>query len=374
MLQEPLDPDGPPVGSLNLLLIAGPVGVVAGLRGWDDKVVFCTCFAALVPLAQLLGDATEHLAENLNQTIGGLLNASFGNAVEMLITLSAIRAGLLDVVKHSLIGSILSNLLLVLGMAFFAGGLKRSEQRFPGAAALINITMLLVGILSFCLPTVFSYSAPEGTILMISRISAIFVGMAYSAYLIFQLYTHIEVFEERDDDDGEDGGEDLGSEEAVLGICWALGLLFITTLLVAVLSEYMVASITGIVEDWKVSQAFVGVILLPIVGNACEHATAVRMAYNNKVAAAIAVAVGSSTQIAMLVMPFAVLVGWVLGQPLDLNLKPTGLCVLFLSVMVVFSIITDGKTNWLEGFMLVLSYCLVAVLYWYTPDVHSLIA
>jgi len=153
-------------------------------------------------------------------------------------------------------------------------------------------------------------------------------------------------------------------EEVFLSIPWALGLLLVTTVAVAFLSEYLVASIKGLVDDWGVPPAFVGVILLPIIGNACEHASAVRMAHKDKMAAAIAVAVGSSTQIAILVMPFAVLAAWSVGQPLDLNLHLIGLAVVFLSVLVVFSIIVDGKSNWLEGFMQMLAYCLTAVLYW----------
>eukprot|EP00420_Gonyaulax_spinifera_P004088 CAMPEP_0197926028 /NCGR_PEP_ID=MMETSP1439-20131203/98471_1 /TAXON_ID=66791 /ORGANISM="Gonyaulax spinifera, Strain CCMP409" /LENGTH=536 /DNA_ID=CAMNT_0043548545 /DNA_START=44 /DNA_END=1654 /DNA_ORIENTATION=+ len=433
---------------VNLLAIFGPLGVLASMYEYSGAIVFCLCFLGLVPLAKLLGDATEHLAENLNETTGGLLNATFGNAVEMIITISAIKAGLLEIVKKSLLGSILSNLLLVLGMSFFAGGISRFEQEFSGGAALINVTMLLVGILSFSMPTIFSFGAPPGATLHISRTCAIFVAIGYLAYLVFQLYTHTEFFEDSKGDgegteedtveftdtegerimfklteagkvnfftnsrlkvgeltrldasgrtillDGTSGGdwgssrnttvpagqEDLvrrvlalwqkGSHEepAVLSVPWALGLLLLSTIIVAFLSEYMVDAIDGLVTDWGVPQAFVGVILLPIVGNACEHLSAVRMAYHNKVATAIAIAIGSSTQIAIFVMPFAVITARILGQPLDLDLHPTGLAVLFISVLVVFSIVLDGKSNWLEGFMLALSYCLVAVLYWYTPD------
>ncbi|CAK0807217.1 unnamed protein product, partial [Prorocentrum cordatum] len=373
---------------INLLLVAGPFGLAGEHQGWPRCPTFWLCFLALVPLAKLLGDATEHLAENLGQATGGLLNATFGNAVEMIITVNAINSGLLDIVKSSLLGSILSNLLLVLGMSFFAGGLVKPEQRFSGAAALINITMLLVGVMSFSFPTVFSLGRPEGASVGVSRASAVFVSVGYVAYLVFQLRTHVEMFE---DDDGDDpkstdrladaeappsaGPDDLPrasahgpDEDGVLSVPWALGLLLVSTAAVALLSESMVDSIPavdGLVRAWRIPRPFVGVVLLPIVGNACEHASAVRMAYNSKVGAAIAIAVGSSTQIAMFVMPFSVLTGWVIGQPLDLNLGSTGLAVMFLSVLVVFSIVTDGKSNWLEGFLLTLAYCLVAVLYWH---------
>lgn len=446
---------------INLLLAAAPIGVLAAHCGWDKGTVFCTCFVGLVPLAKLLGDATEHLAENLNQTVGGLLNATFGNAVEMIITLNAIRGGYLEIVKQSLIGSILSNLLLVLGMSFFVGGLTRSEQRFPGAAALINVTMLLVGIMSFALPTIFSLGSHPQKTLAISRISAVFVAVGYLAYLVFQLCTHVELFEDEKDEEVKDAGEsgtdeepgavklefleDDGSfvtftrneagevkyaldgevklvnlsslrtdgcaihmvgtsmgawgdslsltvplgqealvdrvlllwerrpqaeekEEPFLDIPWAIVLLLTITVAVASLSEYLVASIEGLVDNWGVPPAFVGIILLPIVGNACEHASAVSMAHKDKMAAAIAVAVGSSTQIAILVMPFAVIAAWCVGQPLDLDLHLIGLAVIFLSVLVVFSIVVDGKSNWLEGFMLMLAYCLTAVLFWLTPS------
>lgn len=401
---------------INVLLVGVPLLVIAVLRDWGDAAIFSSCFVGLVPWAKLLGDATEHLAENLNQTIGGLLNATFGNAVEMIITLNAINGGKLDIVKQSLLGSILSNLLLVLGMALFAGGLTRSEQKFRGEAALVNVTMLFVGVMSFSLPTVFGWHAPGRVTLKISRLSAIFVGIGYVLYLVFQLRTHAELFE--DDDNASDGGaeperplcenncgrtcaagqasccgrcgepgpegqrlhdercveEDMkkgshGSEEkAVLGAAWALVILLVCTVVVAAMSGFMVHSIEGLVEDWAIPQAFVGVVLLPIVGNACEHASAVRMALHNKVATAIAIAVGSSTQIAMLVMPFSVLYAWVRGQPLDLDLHPTGLAVLFLSVLVVFSVVMDAKSNWLEGAMLVLSYCLVGVLYFCSTE------
>jgi len=384
---------------LNILLLAIPFGMAAVRLDWGDPWVFGLCFVGLCPLAKLLGDATEHLAESLNETIGGLLNATFGNAVEMIITIQAIKGGMLEVVKKSLLGSILSNLLLVLGMAFFAGGLTRAEQSFPDGAALINVTMLLVGILSFSLPTVFAMNAQEYETLRMSRISACFVAVGYIAYLVFQLWTHAEFFEDVKQD-AEDPGElqqmvvegkgrsrelpglgagkvqvmsdaedeDARLDKAVLSVAWATGLLFVSTVIVAFLSEYMVDSIDGLVKEVGVPRAFVGTILLPIVGNACEHASAVRMAYNNKPATAVAIAVGSSTQIALFVMPFSVLIAWWMGQPLDLNVHPTGLCVTFMSVLVVFSIVMDGKSNWLEGFMLVLAYCLTGVLYWFTTD------
>lgn len=391
---------------MSVLLVFIPLALVAAWLHWGDPLVFGFCFLSLIPLAKILGDATEHLAESMNQTIGGLLNATFGNAVEMIITINAITNGLLEIVKQSLLGSILSNLLLVLGMAFFVGGLTMSEQSFPEGAALINVTMLLVGIMAFSIPTVFAVNAKtEGEIVQISRVSAIFVAVGYLAYLFFQLYTHVDMFEDEKEApdsaaeeeeealvlgaaqgrspgskrrpsvleglppakgqrDDEGGHEDI--EKAVLSVPWAMALLCGSTIIVAILSEFMVDAIDGLIEQVHIPRSFLGVILLPIVGNACEHASAIRMAYNNKVATAIAIAVGSSTQIALLVMPFSIIYAWFVGQPLDLDMHSSGLMVIFMAVLIVFSIVMDGRSNWLEGFMLVLAYCLVAVLFWFT--------
>jgi Ca2+:H+ antiporter len=450
---------------INVLLLAAPLGIAASYFGMSHAVVFCLCFLGLIPLAKLLGDATEHLAENMNQTIGGLLNATFGNAAEVIVTVTAINHGLLTIVKESLLGSILSNVLLVLGMSFFAGGITRKEQRFPGAAALINVTMLLVAVMCFALPTIFAFKAPEDAVLKMSRLSAVALMVGYVAFLVFQLFTHVEVFSDEAEggEDPENGTKgdlrDLGSkaelpvkyvdsdgdriefrvnpanqvdyyvngqleirdlrslyaeglmlsaqlpggaqrqskvkpgEEEVIGRAlalvgrrleetsapedeggalktpFALGLLLVATILVAIVSEFLVDSLDGLVKEWGVPEAFLGAIVLPIVGNACEHASAIRMAWNNKVATSIAIAVGSSTQVAMLVMPFAVLYAWAIQQPLDFDLGAMGLAILSFSVLVVFSIVMDGKSNWLEGFMLMLAYCIVAVLFWCTPDV-----
>jgi len=390
--------------NINLLLFVGAVEVFLARHESSPAVVFCRCLVGLVPLAKLLGDATLHLVENSNETIGGLLNATFTNAAQLIITLSAIKRGLLDVVRHGLLGCIVSDLLLVLGAALLAGGWRRREQHFPEARALVDTTALLVGVISFSLPMVSSLNAPESTVLKVSRVNAIFIAVGYVAYLVFHLHEHARqeaestVAEDHDDDthcldrrvkvilkqyegdeaeaawDGAAGkleglrrSPPTTPAPGALSVPWALGLLGTATAGVAFLSEVMADSISGLVEDWGVSHAFVGVVLLPLVGNVFEHASAIQLSCADKTGSAVAVAVGSAAQVTLLVAPASVLVAWALGQPLSLDFHPLALAILLLSVLTVLSVILDGKANWLEGFMLMLTYCLVAVLYWYTP-------
>jgi len=362
-----------------ILLLAWPVGLASYMLEWGDAWTFSLNFLAMIPLAKILGDATEELAAGLNNdTVGGLLNATFGNAVEMILTVSTLRAGQLDVVKGTLLGSILSNLLLVLGMSFFAGGLTRfegkilgKEQRFSEEAALTNMTMLFLATSAFALPTVlfsadcmdqFPADERHEIILKVSRWCSIYILFAYAAFLLFQLYTHVDVFkgEEEDDDDGE--------EHASLTPRCATLLLFCTTCLVATSSEWLVRSIDGLVEDWGVGKCFIGIILLPIVGNACEHVGAIRMAVAEKVDITVGIAIGSSTQVALFVVPFSVVVGWAIGQPMDLAFGSMNTTVLIFAVLIAFSIITDGASNWLEGFMLMVAYAVVATLFWFVPE------
>mmetsp|Transcript_17153 Transcript_17153/g.36849 ORF Transcript_17153/g.36849 Transcript_17153/m.36849 type:complete len:450 (+) Transcript_17153:267-1616(+) len=359
-----------------VLLVFWPVGFLAYRNSWGDGATFAFNFVAMIPLAKLLGDATEELAAGLkSDVIGGLLNATFGNAVEMILTVQTLRAGELDVVKGTLLGSVLSNLLLVLGMSFFAGGLmpvkgqvRGKEQSFSKEAALTNMTMLFLASSTFALPTVlfssdimerYSPEEKEVVTLKVSRWCSLYILSAYIAFLLFQLFTHVDVFK------GEDGDDEEGG--ASITPLFATGMLFVTTCLVACSSEWLVDSIDGLVDDWGISKAFIGIILLPIVGNACEHVGAIRMAISEKVDITIGIAVGSSTQVALFVVPFSVVMGWFLTQPMDLAFGAMDTTVMVFAVLIAFSIISDGSSNWLEGFMLMVAYAVVATLFWFVP-------
>lgn len=362
---------------MSILLLAYPLGILSAVLDWGDTPTFWFNFLAIVPLAKIMGDATEELAISLkSDTIGGLLNATFGNAVEMILTACSLKAGLIEVVKSTLLGSVLSNMLLVLGMSFLLGGLvpdangsiKLKEQNFQVQGALVNMAMLLLACMSFALPTVFvntgGMAHDDGAVaqqvnLMVSRHCSLLILSSYLAYLVFQLYTHIGLFE---DEDGEE------QEASSLTPACATGLLFVSTALVSVGSELLVNSIEGVVEQSGIGQQFIGIILLPIIGNACEHASAVRFAIADRPALAIGIAVGSSTQIALLVVPFAVIVGWFIDQPMDLDFHPLNLSVLIISVLIVLSIVSDGRAHWIEGYMLCTAYAIISVLYWNIPD------
>lgn len=410
---------------LNLLLLFLPLGIVAWWRHWGPLYVFWFNFFAMVPLAKILGDATEELAASLkNDMIAGLLNATFGNAVEMVITVQTLRAGLFDVVKATLLGSVLSNTLLVLGMSFLCGGLVSKKKEAPeatgpeGAAplplqespttiqqeaalvqhqsgvtsmdiasiwdieekiqsfsvlgALVNTSMLLISCMSFCLITIFrTVSFRDGDeaeayaseiLLPVSRISSVIIMLAYVAYIFFQLVTHKEAMSSGDaEEEGEDEGGHLSVGKSTMLLC-------ITTIVVAFSSELLVDAIEGVTEKAHMSDHFIGIILLPIVGNACEHAAAVRFAMQDKLGLSVSIAVGSSTQIALFVVPFSVLVGWAIGRGMDLNFGTLNTSMITLSVIVVLSMVVDGQSNWLQGYLLCSVYAIIAVMYWYLPD------
>jgi len=394
------------------LLMFVPLGVLSPYLQFGDTWTFWLNFMALVPLAKVLGDATEELAGSLrNDTLSGLLNATFGNAVEMIISVQTLRAGLLSVVKATLLGSILSNILLVLGTSLFLGGLtapstrsgrchnveepaydmrraqtqaaleahpqlKRrltldltieKEQTFPVKSAQVCMAMLLLSCMSIALPTIFDAFPSDGqeSVLTVSRIGACITGSSYVAFLIFQLYTHKATLGKDenmgdDDDDEEEDGPGLTTS------C-AIGLMAVTTVVVAMTSEFLVDAINGIVKGSALSETFIGVILLPIAGNACEHAGAIRFAMQDRPGLAIGIAVGSSTQIALFVIPFAVIAGWYLDQPMNLNFGTMNTAVMILSVLVVLVLVNDGRSNWMKGYMMCACYAIIAVLYAYLP-------
>lgn len=334
-------------------------------------------FIALIPLAKLLGDATEELDATLaNEILSGLINATFGNAVEMIITINALRAGLTEVVKTSLLGSVLSNMLLVLGMSFFFGGLlspsknrssyslvSEKEQTFTAEGAMCNVTMLLLSCVSFTLPTVFYNEGHEEHIVPLSRVGAAIIMVSYVAFLIFQLFTHRQMLSNTEDDEG---GEENKEEEGPPMQLWLSAvILFAATCCTAVSSEYLVGAVEEVVATSTLSEAFIGVILLPIVGNACEHMAAVRFAVQDRPGLAIGIAIGSSTQIALFVVPFSVLVAWAMGVEMTMDFGPLNTSVMVLSVIMLLSVVLDGRANWLEGWMLMSAYVFIGVMYWF---------
>eukprot|EP00915_Cephaloidophora_sp_WS-2016_P007735 GHVH01010652.1.p1 GENE.GHVH01010652.1~~GHVH01010652.1.p1 ORF type:complete len:345 (+),score=47.86 GHVH01010652.1:609-1643(+) len=328
----------------------------------------------MIPLAALLGDLTEELATHTGDLIGGLVNATLGNAVEMIMTIQCLRQGLLVVVTGQLLGSILSNLLLVLGCSFFMGGLYHYVQRFNAQGAQCSTSLLMVACLGFIAPTLLdSDTSSEENVLTASRMVACVIGTTYILFLVFQLGTHLDMFCEdlpewggknEDDDDENQLDDNLSFNFTIL-------MLALVTMIIAAISELLVGSIEVVSEKTHLPQGFIGVILLPVVGNAAEHITAVTVAIKNKPDLTMGVAVGSSTQIAMFMVPFAVLMGWLMGVPMTLAISPISCIILFIAVIIVIGVVQDGESNWLEGIMLLVAYIIICIVYWYDAPIIS---
>ncbi|KPV76345.1 uncharacterized protein RHOBADRAFT_25405 [Rhodotorula graminis WP1] len=392
-------------------------------------------FIAIVPLAALLGFATEDIALRVGETIGGLLNATFGNAVELIIAILALTKGELDIVQSSMIGSILSNCLLVLGMCFVAGGLRMHEMSYSIRAAQVNLNLLGLAVTAIVIPVAFHVfvdddaneplSVTDNKVVQISHGVAIILIFVYCAMLVFQLWTHAYMYSAgKPGDSNTPGGAAQLARERQLAIpagepqpptsggvfrigslpslpSWggssddgsssssssssssassedsldehtpkmlarvAILLLVVVTVITGVTAEWLVSSIEGLVASGGVSEQFVSLILLPLVGNAAEHVTAVTVAAKDKLDLSIAVAVGSSIQIALFVIPVLILLGWCIGQPLTFYFDEFETVILFVSVVAVNWAISDGRTNWLEGLILCVIYIIIALTIWY---------
>lgn len=352
---------------VNVLLVFVPLGIIAGILDWSPTAVFVLNFIAIIPLAALLSFATEELSAKLGQTIGGLMNATFGNAVELIVSIVALKNGEIRIVQSSMLGSILSNILLVLGCCFLAGGINHREQRFNETVASTMSSLMAVASASLIIPATLyaalqsSKSKSEDHILILSHGTAVILLILYILYLYFQLKSHSDFFD-------AEAQEEEEPEEHILGPVAAAVALLVVTVIVAVCAEYLVDSIDSIVETAHISKTFIGLVLLPIVGNAAEHVTAVVVAYKDKMDLAINVAIGSSMQIALFVTPFMVLLGWIMGQPMTLHFQTFETVVFFLSVLVVNYLIQDGKSNYLEGAMCIGTYIIIALAFFVYPD------
>lgn len=345
---------------LTSMLLFIPLGIASDWTHQSAGVVFTANFLAIIPLAWLIGKSTEDIAAVTGEVIGGLLNATFGNVVEMLLCIASIRSGQLILTKCTLLGSILSNLLLVMGCSCLFGGINHRTQHFTEAGAHVQVVMLLLSVLALGMPTAYADSMgdedadAQAVVLKMSRYLAILLLIAYFMYLFFQLVSHRDLFgaEEADDEDPPDMGP------------WTAAIvLAVSTAVCAVSTEYLIDSITGTVKTWGLTEEFVGIILLPIIGNACEHYTAITVALADKMDLSLGVAVGSSCQMALLVAPFTVIVGWIVGQDMSLDFHSFQLFILFGAVMVVASVLWSRSTHWLYGVMMILAYLAIAIVY-----------
>ncbi|RZD31194.1 MAG: calcium/proton exchanger [Methanobacteriota archaeon] len=350
----------PRVVKLNLLLLLIPAAVVLESRG-DHGPSFLASMGAIMPLAWHMGKATEEIAMRTNESVGGLLNATFGNAVEMIIAALALWAiyqdptvkdTMLLVVQASLIGSILGNLLLVLGMAFLWGGLHHATQKFT---AQTNGSLLLLALVGLVVPMVYASTGDHPNVVQLSHYTALLLLLVYGLQLLFQLRTHADLY----------AAEGQHDEVPVLSQRDAMGLLLVATLLVAWMAEILVGSIGHAAGEYGLPTLFIGIILVPVFGNAAEHFTAITVAGKNKMDLSVGIAIGSSIQIALFVAPAMVLLGWALGVPLTLEFGIFETVATFLAVLVTNFIIQDGESNWLEGAMLLVTYGILALAFFF---------
>jgi Ca2+:H+ antiporter len=339
---------------LRYLLIFVPLSIIGHYVEFSDSVVFLLSCLAIIPLAGYLGEATEELAVYTGPKFGGFLNATFGNATELIIAYFAMRAGLFDVVKASLAGSVLGNILLVLGFSIFAGGLKHKVLKFDAIQGSFTSTMLLFSLIGLSLPAVFTYSIPESVLEnKYENYSLLIAAILLVIYVIGLIYS----FRTQQDVYGVEHAEDMDSHWskkvsiAVLAAC---------TILIAVESELLVKTIEPMTQALGIKKMFVGLILIPIIGNAAEHSTAVVMALKNKMDISIEIAVGSSLQISLFVAPLLVIMSH-FYKPMSIVFLPIEIFTFAASVLIANKIVSSGETNWLEGLLLISIYVIIAI-------------
>lgn len=337
---------------LEWLLVLIPVSLVADFVLEAHVLAFLTAAGAILPLAGIIGRSTEELAAHAGPRMGGFLNATFGNAAELIISIFLVLDDEIEIVKASLTGSILGNLLLVLGLAFFVGGLRHREQTYNAQAAGVHSTSLVLALIGLLMPALFVLTTGEVTFfrreVVSGAVAAVLIAL-YVGALVFTMITHQDLFQTHP------AGEATWSRRK------AVGVLLGATALVALESEVLVSSLDHAIEGLGLSKFFVGLILVPIVGNAAEHGSAVLFAAKDKVDIALEIATGSSTQIALFVAPALVFISLAVGHPMDFIFTPFEIAAVGVSALITAFISLDGKSNWLEGAQLVAAYLIVAV-------------
>jgi Ca2+:H+ antiporter len=349
---------------LSLLFLIVPVSIWLGLTGGSPLAVFVTACLAIVPLAGLMGRATEQLTAHLGPGLGALIASSFGNAAELILAFIALREGHTEIVKASLTGSIIGNMLLVLGLAMLLGGWRHRELRFSRAAAESSSSMMFLAVVALVIPAIeariSNHSHPEH----IESLSLVIAGvlmLTYAASLVFSLKSHRHLFKpevEPLETDGHDHG-------APWSIARSVGTLIVAAGIVAVVAEFLVGAVETAGAALGLGDVFMGVVVLALVGNAAENSTAIQMAMRNQMDLALGIAVGSSTQIAIFVAPLLVFAGHLMGRPLGLEFTILEVAAVMLSVGAVSLLIRDGRTNWFEGLQLLAVYAILAMAFYF---------
>lgn len=349
------------------LLVFVPLCLLARWLNFNPLLTFVISGLAIIPLAARIATSTEAIATVVGPTLGGLLNATFGNATEMVVAIVALHSGLVDVVKASITGAIIANLLLALGLASLLGGLRFSEQSFQPAVARINASSLTLAVIVLITPTAIEATSagklPPGTLNNFSYAASGLLLAFYGLMLLFSMKTHRHLFLL----------EEAETEEAIadtqVNVGFQTGLLLAATIVLVLVSETLVNSLEQAISTIGLTDLFTGVILIPIFGGIVEYITCVTLALKNKMEVAVAVAIGSSLQIALFVAPVLVIVGWFMGQPMNLNFNMFEIIAVAMAVLITNSISSDGRSNWLEGVLLLISYGVLGIAFFVHPEV-----
>lgn len=337
------------------LLVFIPISIIGHFANFNDTLMFIFSALSIVGLAAMMGKATEDAAHYLGERMGGFLNATFGNAAELLINIFVLKSGMVDVVKASIVGSIIGNILLVLGLSMLCGGFKHKTQTFNIKSVELHSGMLFFATIGMCIPAVFYHTMThDGT--KSEELSLVIAGLMFLLYIlqiVFTFVTHKDMFENKDEENEE-------QEKPTWSLKTSILVLVGVTILLGIMSEMFTGSVEGMSENLGLSEAFVGLILIPIIGNAAEHSTAVVMAMKNKMDVAIEVSIGSTLQVILFVMPILVFVSC-LFTPMNLIFTPFELAILVSSAIITNRVIEDGTSNWFEGAQLLMIYALIAI-------------
>ena len=348
---------------INILLVAAPMSWALAMMSPESPWVFTTAAVSLIPLAGLIGLGTEHLAYRAGPAWGGFLNATFGNAAELIIAVVALRNGHVDLVKASITGSIIGNLLLVLGLSFFVGGLGRRVQKFHRTSATNTSAMLFLGVVALVMPAVFDLSmygnlkAHPAVLDRLSFWTALILIGAYIGSLIYAFTAQRDLFRPIDE----------GAHGPAVSISAAVTVLAIGTLLTTVQAEILVRAMESALARFGFTELFVGVIVIALIGNAAEHYSAVTAAYRDEMTLSVEIAVGSSAQIALLVAPALVLYSFAIGTPMSLLFNAFEIAAIALSVLATQIVVSDGESNWVEGLQLLSVYLVLALAFYFVP-------
>ena len=350
---------------LNWLLLFVPLTAALDLtHTGSSSLLFFTAALAIVPLAALLGRATEQLSLRAGARVGGLLNATFGNAPELIVAITGLRAGLVDMVKAATVGAILANQLLALGLAFVVGGLRHHEQRFNPRGAGVQSTVLMIAATAMIVPALFHNFLPNPDLPAERRLDiaiAIVLLVAYALHLVFVLWTHPDFFESV-----------KAAETALDEYRWSratsVGVLLATSLLIAWLSETLVGAVGDVGQALGTSEVFIGVVILSVVSAATESSTAMLMARKDRMDLAIGITTGSSIQVALFMLPLLVILSQFVGpRPMDLLITNAGVTIVFLTVLMGSMVANDGSSNWYKGVALIAVYLVIAILCYFLP-------